>query len=110
MSASCAIFVQRELGGELVASMGVEFQPLGGAPRLELCGPKDGAVDATTLCLKAAFAMFGGSLPLAEGFVKNATVFHQGLDRSEVFGQVPDHPCGLNLSVHCHGHPSRKVV
>lgn len=110
MSATCSIFVHRELGGVLVAGAGVEFQAFASAPSLEICGPKDGAVDATTLCLKAALATFGGSLPLGVGVVENVTVFHQGLDRREVFGEIPDHPCGLNLSVHCHECPSRKAV
>jgi hypothetical protein len=95
-SAAHPVFVRRELGGELVACVGVDVQVPGIAPSLELCGPKDGAVDTTTLCAKALLPLFGGSLPFGVRPMQLVTVFHHGLDLVEVLGQVPNHAGCLN--------------
>ena len=96
MSATCLVLVSRELGGELIACMGIEFQAPGVAPEPEICGYQCGPVDATTRCAKALLPLFGGVFPFGVSPMQKVTVFHQGLDFAEVLGPVPDHPCGLN--------------
>lgn len=100
-SASCSVFVRREPGGELLATVGVDVQAPGAAPVAERCGPHHGAVDARTLCAQALLPLFGGSLPFGVRPMQRVPVFHQGLDLLEVLGQIPSHAdCLSGLGVH----------
>ena len=109
MSATSLHFSVRKFAGEFVACAGVGFEVVSLAPSLEICGAQDGPVDTHTLCAECAFAVFGSGLPLGMRGVQYVTVDHHGLDFCEVFGQVPNHSCGLHGCLF-HGNPSRKVV
>lgn len=89
MSASCLVLLRRELGGELVAALGIEVLAPGAALGSERCGPQDGSEDTSALCAQSLLGLFGGELPFGVSPMQRVTVVHHGLDLREVLGEVP---------------------
>ena len=93
---TCSVFLCRMPAGELIATVGVEFQAPCVAPGLEAVGLDDGAVHPYAVPAHALFAHFGCGLPFGVRPMQNVPIFHEGLDLVEVLRFVPNHAGGAN--------------
>ena len=90
-STAVAVFLDRDSVGELVASVGIEFQAASAAELPEGGRYEKRSDDATAFAAHVAFSILGRDLPLGVSRMQLVPIFHHGLDLGEVLRRIPDH-------------------
>ena len=93
-SATCAVLLSRVPSGEIVATLGIDFQAPVLAPSGKCIGLDDGPVHPHAVPAHALFARLGIPLPFGVSPMQNVPIFHDGLDALEVLRFVPNHAGG----------------
>lgn len=92
-SMAVAVYLHRGPVGECCATLGIDIQAPGAAPRLEFTGADDGSNNPVSFPLETVLRALGLGKEAFEGCGQCVPVFHEGADLLVAAGLIPGHAC-----------------